>query len=114
MTSHRLLAAWAADCAQRVLHLFESVSTDDGPLCAIETARTWSRGEVSVGTAQKAAVATAHMADHSMGAAIYVIKALTAAGQPVEDEKQWQINHLPESLRTEMLCALELRLGAWL
>ena len=58
--------------------------------------------------------ATAHMADHSMGAAIYVIKALTAAGQPVEEEKQWQLNHLPESLRTEMLSALELRLGAWL
>src|SRR5690348_4878769 len=88
---HRLLAVWAADCAERVLPLFEESSPDDRPRRAVEMARAWARGEVPVGAAQKAAVAahaaargaaraaataaaraaghavaTAHMADHSL------------------------------------------------
>lgn len=58
---HRLLAAWAADCAEHVLPLFEANSSDDRPRHAIEIARAWARGEVSVGACQKAAVA-AHAA----------------------------------------------------
>src|SRR4051812_45099750 len=60
-TDHRLLAAWAADCAERVLSLFEEHSSDDRPRRAVEVARAWARGEVRVGDAQKAAVA-AHAA----------------------------------------------------
>ena len=51
---HRLLAAWAADCADHVLPLFEECRADDRPRRAIETAKAWARGAVSVGVAQKA------------------------------------------------------------
>src|SRR3954469_12188461 len=61
LARHRLLAMWAADCAEHVLPLFENCSSDDRPRRAIETARAWARGEVRVGAAQKAAVA-AHAA----------------------------------------------------
>src|SRR5262245_32252121 len=110
---HKLLAFWAADCAERVLPLFEQCSADDRPRRAIETARAWARGEVPVGAAQKAAVAahaaarakkntsavaaaraaghavaTAHMADHSLGPVIYALKALEAKGLPGERERK--------------------------
>jgi hypothetical protein len=43
---HRLLAVWAADCAQHVLHFFEQIQpSDDRPRRAIEQARAWVRGE---------------------------------------------------------------------
>ena len=103
---HRLLATWAADCAERVLPRFgQQYSQDDRPWRAIETARAWVRGEVTVGGARAAAleahaaardaadaaaraaaraagqaVATAHMADHALRAAEYAIQAVQAAG----------------------------------
>ena len=44
---HRLLALWAASCAEHVLPLFESVRPDDPrPRQAIEKARAWVRGEL--------------------------------------------------------------------
>jgi hypothetical protein len=46
---HRLLAAWAADCAEHVLdHFCLQHSDDDRPRRAIEQARAWSLGEISV------------------------------------------------------------------
>lgn len=40
----RLLAIWAADCAEHVLPFFEDVfPEDDRPRKAIETLRTWIR-----------------------------------------------------------------------
>lgn len=101
---HRLLATWAADCAEHVLALFSHQHPQDHrPLQAIAAARAWSRGEITVGAARIAsvaahaaardadagaaryaaraaghAVATAHMADHAPGAAMYAIKALQA------------------------------------
>src|SRR5688500_4191886 len=56
LASHRLLAAWAAGCAEHLLPLFEAHSSDERPRRAVETGRAWSRGEVPVGAAQKAAV----------------------------------------------------------
>ena len=59
---HRLLAAWAADCAEHVLPLFgEKYPQDDRPRRAIETSRAWARGEATVGVARAAALA-AHAA----------------------------------------------------
>jgi len=103
-SDHRLLAVWAADCAQHVLHLFESVQPDDPrPRRAIEAARLWTRGELNMmetraigGHAMAAARAlneaarhasfsagqaavTAHVAAHELGAAAYAIKAARAA-----------------------------------
>ena len=133
---HRLLAAWAADCAEHVLPLFEECSSDDRPRRAVETARAWARGEVSVGEAQKAAVAahaaargatsesataaaraaghavaTAHMADHCLGPAIYGPKAVEAAGESAEVERAWQLAQLPDELRELVVSALSRRLS---
>ena len=48
-SNHHLLALWAADCAQHVLPLFEAVQpNDDRPRRAIELARAWTRGQVTI------------------------------------------------------------------
>lgn len=132
---HRLLAAWAAGCAEHVLPLFEECSSDDRPRRAIAVARAWARGEVSAGNAQKAAiaahaaardikhksataaaraaghaVATAHMADHCLGAALYALKAVEATPAPVDVERAWQVEQLPDQVRELVVSALERRL----
>jgi hypothetical protein len=101
---HRLLALWAASCAEHVLGLFESARPDDlRPRRAIEQARAWVRGEVKMmatravgghamgaardlhGAPRFAAYAAgqaavvAHVAAHELGAAAYAIKAARAA-----------------------------------
>ncbi|MFI5834428.1 putative immunity protein [Micromonospora sp. NPDC051300] len=101
---HRLLALWAATCAEHVLHLFEAVRPDDPrPREAIAHIRAWVRGEVTMmvsraagghamgaardlrGAARHAAYAAgqagavAHVAAHELGAAAYAIKAVRAA-----------------------------------
>jgi hypothetical protein len=48
-SDHHLVAMWAADCAQHVLHLFEQTQPyDDRPRRAIEQARAWARGEITM------------------------------------------------------------------
>jgi hypothetical protein len=55
-SDHHLLALWAADCAQHVLHLFEEIQpNDDRPRRAIELARAWTRGEITMTQARTAA-----------------------------------------------------------
>lgn len=62
LSDHRLLASWAADCAEHVLPLFTArYLDDDRPRRAIEAGRGWSRGEATVGEAREAATA-AHAA----------------------------------------------------
>jgi hypothetical protein len=134
LATHRLLAAWAADCAEHVLSLFEECSSDDRPQRAIAMARAWARGEVSVGDARKAAVeahaaardttskvasaaaraaghavATAHMADHCLGASLYARKAVEAAGASADAERAWQVEQLPEEVRELIVSALDRR-----
>jgi hypothetical protein len=109
---HRLLALWAASCAEHVLPLFESVQpSDPRPRTAIERARAWARGEIrmsdsrmSAGKANAAArdlsgaprhaayaaaqaAAVAHVAAHELGAAAYAIKAVRAAAPKGEEER---------------------------
>ena len=110
-SDHHLLAVWAADCAQHVLHLFEEVRpNDDRPRRAIELTRAWTRGEITMtqsraagghamaaarelsGAARHAAYAAgqaavvAHVAAHELGAAAYAIKAVQAAAPKGESE----------------------------
>lgn len=110
-SDHRLLAVWAADCAQHVLHLFEEMQPkDDWPRRAIELARAWTRGEFTMmqtraagghamaaarelsGAARHAAYAAgqaavvAHVAAHELGAAAYAIKAVRVAAPKGERE----------------------------
>ena len=62
-SDHHLLALWAASCAEHVLDLFESAQPDDPrPREAIEHARAWVRGEVTMMQARAAG-------GHAMGAA---------------------------------------------
>ena len=97
---HHLLALWAATCAEHVLHLFEEAQPSDSrPRHAIELARAWTRGEITMSEARAAAghamaaarelsgaarhaayaagqaAAVAHVAAHELGAAAYAIKA---------------------------------------
>jgi hypothetical protein len=101
---HRLLALWAAVCAEHVLHHVEKVEpSDHRPHEAIEAIRAWTRGELKMmetraagghamaaarqlrGAARHAAFAAgqaavvAHVAAHELGAAAYAIKAVQAA-----------------------------------
>src|SRR5579884_2314776 len=52
---HQLLALWAALCAEHVLDLFESARPEDPrPRLAIEHARAWARGEITMTQARAA------------------------------------------------------------
>jgi hypothetical protein len=101
---HRLLAMWAADCAEHVLHHFEEARpNDDRPRRAIELGRAWARGDVAWAVARTAAghanaaardlrgaarhaayaagqaAAVGHVAAHELGAAAYAIRAARAS-----------------------------------
>jgi len=101
------MATWAADCAGRVLPLFEKLyPKDDRPRRAIQACRAWVRTGVfrmpdirGVSLAAHAAarrakrvdaacfaaraagqaVATAHVTQHAYGGAYYALKAVAAA-----------------------------------
>ncbi len=62
--------------------------------------------EVAVARAVGHAVATAHMADHSLGPAYYALKAVKAAGKSTERERKWQDEHIPSEVRELVLGAL--------
>jgi hypothetical protein len=138
--NHHLLALWAATCAEHVLGLFESVQPGDPrPRQAIENARAWVMGEVTMmqaraagghamgaarelrGAARHAAYAAgqagavAHVAAHELGAAAYAIKAARAAAPRDRSqaegrhECQWQRDQLPEAIRELVLDDQRLR-----
>jgi uncharacterized protein GlcG (DUF336 family) len=90
----------------------------------------WTRGKASVGDARRAsreaiaaanesssptaiavarsvghAVATAHMADHSLGAAWYALKAVKNAGRSIDAQRKWQDEQLPSEIRDLVLTA---------
>lgn len=112
---HRLLALWAADCAEHVLHFFEVVRSEDSrPRQAIEEVRAWARGERRMmetrawaghanaaardlhGAARFAAyaagqaAAVAHVPAHELGAAAYAIRAARAAAPTGAEEQAAQ------------------------
>ncbi len=139
---HHLLAIWAADCAQHVLHLFEEIQPDDDrPFKAIEAARAWTRGEITMSQSRAAgghamaaarvlgeaaryaafaagqAGVVAHVAAHELGAAAYAIKAVRAATDKVQAEEAgrlecaWQHTQLPHEIRNLVLDDQKLRNG---
>ena len=133
---HHLLALWAADCAEHVLHLFVAVEPEDErPYRAIEQVRAWTCNEVAMtesraagghamaaarelsGAARFAAFAAGvpHVAAHELGAAAYAIKAVQAAapkgaGKAARHlECQWQRAQLPVAIRELVLDDQRLR-----
>lgn len=122
--SHSALALWAVNCAKGVLPLFEKTIKDTRPRNAILIGRAWAAGKVKTGVAMRAslsahaaarnakdpiakavaraagqAVATAHCADHSMGALLYVLKIHRMRGTYLDKEYKVQIAKLPAKLR---------------
>jgi hypothetical protein len=138
--NHHLLALWAAACADHVLPLFEAARPDDRrPRQAIDLARAWTRGQVTMTEARTAAghangaardlrgaprfaayaaaqaAAVPHVAAHELGAAAYAIKAVRAAA-PVggaddagRSECRWQRDQLPATIRELVLDDQRLR-----
>jgi hypothetical protein len=136
---HRLLALWAADCAEHVLHHFEHVRpADDRPRRAIDLGRAWARGEVKWAEARTAAghanaaarelrgaprhaayaaaqaAAVGHVAAHELGAAAYAIRAVQAAAtvdgaEAGRRECAWQRGQLPDAIRALVLDDERLR-----
>jgi hypothetical protein len=133
-SDHQLLALWAASCAEHVLDLFETARpSDPRPRQAIDLARVWVRGEITMSQARTAAghanaaarelrgaarhaahaagqaANVAHVAAHELGAAAYAIKAARAAapqgaGQSAgRRECQWQRDQLVEAIRALVL-----------
>ena len=141
-SDHQLLALRAASCAEHVLDLFESARPENPRLRhAIEQARAWARGEITMSQARTAAghviavardlsgaarhaahaagqaAAVAHVAAHELGAAAYAIKAARAAAPEGEGESAgrleclWQRDQLPEAIRELVLDDLHRRAG---
>jgi hypothetical protein len=130
---HSQLITWACDCAEHVLHLFGE-KIDVRLINALQVAKEWKDGKASVGDARKAsvgahavaressnptaiavarsvghAVATAHMADHSLGAAWYALKAVKNTGKSIDGERKWQDEQLPFQIKELVLIARKNR-----
>jgi hypothetical protein len=128
----RIVAAWAADCAEHVLALFEAEApTDDRPRDAIARARAFARGELdaagqirrrfeagraagavkrpaAIAAARSAAQASgvAHMGAHALGAAAYAAKARGLAepdrADAVHEEIRWQLGRMTPEVRSSL------------
>ncbi|MFX1447556.1 MAG: putative immunity protein, partial [Promethearchaeota archaeon] len=120
---HQQLMQWGCDCAEHVLYLFGK-EIDIRLIYALKVARGWIEENASVGDAREAslgahsvaressnptsilvarsvghAVATAHMADHSLGAALYALKAVKSAHKSIKTERNWQNDQLPAQIK---------------
>ncbi|SSC23747.1 Hypothetical protein KLENKIAIHU_2349, partial [Klenkia terrae] len=128
----RTVAAWAADCAERVLPLIESEAPhDDRARDAVARTRAFARGELGTAgeikrrfeagraaasatspagaaAARSAAQASgvAHMGAHALGAAAYAARAVALAHPDDPDagpaEVRWQLAHLPDEVRAAL------------
>jgi hypothetical protein len=130
---HRQLMTWACDCSKHVLPLF-GIPIDCRLEAAFVMAKLWGEGKATVGDVRKAsvgalraaqeashaaavavarsvgqAVATAHMADHSLVAVWYALKAVKSSGGSVEEERRWQNTWLPTEIRDLVLSARKKR-----
>jgi len=109
-TDHKILAIWAADCAERALPFFEQrYPEDDRPRKAMRAIRAWVKSGVfrmadvretslaahaaarnvedhhparSAARAAGQAMATAHVPRHAIAAAIYAATAFRDAADP--------------------------------
>jgi len=115
---HKQLILWACKCVENVLPLISN-KVDERLTNSIKIAKEWTRDNASVGDARNAsfdsiavaneltnpievaiarsvghAVATAHMADHSLRAAEYALKAIKLADKSIDIERDFQDKHL--------------------
>jgi hypothetical protein len=124
--NHNKLIGWAGRCSEHVLSLIEK-DIDNRLLYALHVAKEWETEKVKTGEAMIASqgahavaressdpviiavarsvghtVATAHMADHAPGAALYALKAVKLAGKSIEEERKWQTGQL-QKLPSELV-----------
>lgn len=125
----RIVAAWAADCAEHVLPLFHAEApNDERPSALIARARAFAAGELraaqeirrrfvggvgvrdvstpaalAAARAAGQAAAVCHMGAHALGAAAYAAQAVGLADPgrraAVDDELQWQLDHMSAQVR---------------
>ena len=130
---HRQIMRWARGCSEHVLSLMGK-NIDQRLIDALDIAKKWEMGKATVGEARKAsvdahavarkysnptaiaiarsighAVATAHMADHALGAALYALKAVKNVGKSVDEERKWQNNQLTSELTSLIQTAMRLK-----
>jgi hypothetical protein len=128
----RAVAAWAADCAERVLPIFEAAAPGDGrPRNLLARTRAFARGELDVAEgirrrfaggvpagevrapaaaaaarAAGQAAATPHMGAHALGAAAYAAKAAGLAApdrtNAISEEVRWQLDHTSAVVRAAL------------
>ncbi|MFX1364151.1 MAG: putative immunity protein [Promethearchaeota archaeon] len=129
LKQHQQLINWACACANHLLSLLGN-NIDERLNNALAVAKEWGKGNASVGDARKAsvdahtvardssdpisiaiarsighAVATAHMADHSLGAALYALKAVKNAGKSIHSERKWQNEQLSLEIKELIITA---------
>lgn len=128
----RLVAAWAADCAERVLGLFEAEAPDDDrPRALIARTRAFARGELGTAAeirrrfvggvpagqgaspaaaaaarAAGQAVAVCHMGAHALGAAAYAAQAAGLADPQRPEAVDEEITRQLELMSAEARAAL--------
>jgi hypothetical protein len=132
LDDRRLVAAWAADCAEHVLAIFEREAPDDTrPADLIARARAFADGTLGAGDAIRMrfsggvpagedlsaaavmaarsagqAAAVCHMGAHGLGAAAYAVRGveLARADDPrsAESEIRWQVGHMEPEVRTAL------------
>ncbi len=127
---HYQLIQWACACSEHILPLLGE-EVDERLINALNVANAWSLDKASVGDARAAsvdahavareatdptaiavarsvghAVATAHMADHSLGAALYALKAVKNAGGSIDAVRKWQNEQLPLEIKELVLTAM--------
>jgi hypothetical protein len=129
MDHHHQIIRWARECSAHVLSLIDS-NPDFRLIKALQVAEEWAKEKVKTGEARDAslgalevakessdpvliavarsvghAIATAHMADHSIGAAEYALKAVKISGKSVEEERIWQDEILTPDISELILTA---------
>ena len=130
---------WAITCFEHVLPYYGR-EPDQVLKEAMKCACEWSRGRCSTGDLIKASrkvhnfaktiqdpvacavarsigqgVATGHMADHCVGAALYAQKAVILAGYQASEEKAWQIEklcrELPDDITKLVIHTMQVKAG---
>ena len=116
------LMKWSIECVNRLLPLLNG-NINEKIINAINIGNNWIIGKAKTGDTIKSAreilkyvrtldngleiaitraaghaVATAHMADHSMGTVKYSLDAIKIIGGSIEKEVKWQIMNIPNEI----------------
>ncbi len=137
LADHRSLMKWALLCTEH-LGKYHDVLQEEVITSALEIGHRWSEGNAKTGEAMKAsravhalartivdkpaqyycravgqAVATAHMADHSLGPVWYGRKMLVLLNRDAEKEFSWQLESLAD-LNLDLLPRVQQELAKML